>query len=165
LFSIYLILPAAAAEKECFWGVKRGRSVGLTSLPPSVSRFPRQCGILNSSQPYRPPRPVTEIVQIMKPPSYNCPWGYLFRIQIVQSAKKKTKLWLGEPKIGGSITVRGNEIHLFSILYRPALGPSYKIRTGAGGGGGGGRSITYHSPHLVPRLMEELYLHFPINLY
>jgi hypothetical protein len=28
----------------------------------TVSRLPRQCGILNISQPYRPPRPVTRIV-------------------------------------------------------------------------------------------------------
>jgi hypothetical protein len=27
----------------------------------TVSRFSRQCGILNISQPYRPPRPVTGI--------------------------------------------------------------------------------------------------------
>jgi hypothetical protein len=73
--SRYLILPVALCpgvysasnrneyqrQKSFFWGVKHGWYRRLTTLPPSVCQLSRQCGILNISQLYMPPRPITGI--------------------------------------------------------------------------------------------------------
>jgi hypothetical protein len=72
-FSVDLILPAALGPwvdsasnrneyQESSWVVKCGQCIRLTNLSPSVSRLSRQCGILNISQPCRPPQPVMVIV-------------------------------------------------------------------------------------------------------
>jgi hypothetical protein len=36
------------AEKECFWGKERCRCIGLTTLPPSLSRLSNNVGSLTS---------------------------------------------------------------------------------------------------------------------
>jgi hypothetical protein len=74
-FSIYLIIPAAVGPgvhsasninkyKKQKNNVSVEQFVGLTVLPPSVSRLFGQRGILNIRQPYRPPLPVTGITSL-----------------------------------------------------------------------------------------------------
>jgi hypothetical protein len=50
--------PNRSEYQKMFLVIQRGWHVTLTTSPPSVSRMPRQCGILNISQRYRPPQPL-----------------------------------------------------------------------------------------------------------
>jgi hypothetical protein len=69
-FSVYLILPAtpwdyAASNRneyqKIFRRVKQAQRIRLATYLPSVSQLSRKCGILDISQPHRPPWPVTGI--------------------------------------------------------------------------------------------------------
>jgi hypothetical protein len=53
--------PVGEMSTGRFLEVSRGRRLWLKNEAPSVSQLSGQCGVLNISQTYRPPRPVTGI--------------------------------------------------------------------------------------------------------
>jgi hypothetical protein len=48
-----------------FLGRRARQCVRLTTLPPSVTRLFRKCGILDILQPYRPPLPLTGTASLL----------------------------------------------------------------------------------------------------
>jgi hypothetical protein len=104
-FFIYPILPAAVGPEVCsdsnrheYQKQKNHVSGEYSTIPPSVSRLSRQCGIFNISQPYRPPQPAKGIALLFAFFFlFSCSW---WRISSV--AGRAGVLWT---QIGSSVAI------------------------------------------------------------
>jgi hypothetical protein len=96
-FSIYLIIPAALwlrgftqpvteMNTRNLPGEYSAVGVRLTNLLPSVSRLSRQSGILNISQPFRTPRPVTGIA-LLYGDGVCFRWGTIWTVSTATSSQ------------------------------------------------------------------------------
>jgi hypothetical protein len=74
--------PLTEISTRRFLCVKCGRRVRLITLSRSVSRLYRQCGILNISQPYRTPRPLTGIALLFLPVFIVCNVSFIFCVDL-----------------------------------------------------------------------------------
>jgi hypothetical protein len=76
--------------QESSWGLKGGRRIGLTTVPPSVSLLSRKFGSLDVSQPYGPSRFVTGI-------------AYLYLTTKLSSHYSWPKSWVSNPEPSGYV--------------------------------------------------------------
>jgi hypothetical protein len=101
------------SRKICFWESTERPALRLKTLP-YVSRLSRQCGILNTSQPYRPPRPVTETVLffLLK---FNV--LMMVNVEIIASGLQWRVVWQSESKISKRLEASILAVHLMEAAY------------------------------------------------
>jgi hypothetical protein len=94
-----------------FLEVKCGWPLRPTTSPPSISRWSRQCKVLNISHSYRPPRPVTYINLL-----FVCRWyPYL----------KEIHVWVSTACYGDSFTLWYVDVHTSQKTHLPTSTACY----------------------------------------